>query len=503
MKTLAFLTFFLLTFFPFLTQAQQQIYFEQSGSGKSFLPEAPKSMFRAINDTIWVADSLYKYESGQEGLYISEKQYVTARNNHGLTLLRWGEYYNPDLDKWFLDSKDSTSYYGDTAVKDDFKYVWDGVTGKWVERFHSGKTRNGKPLLSERKDYSLTLHKYVDGMRQVSTYDDEYNYLIKFERQSLDSTSGEFVNESKNLYYHDINGQDSLTVFYAWNNGQGQWEIRGKVVSLYFPQTNTLEKTTYKTDDDGQTWYPDVKYTYHYRNDGKSDTIVFAMWDTQYAVWLNHNRYSYIYDDQGRRIEYTTENYLQGDSSWVYSRRYRSVFEDDKLKESIVYTYSSGEWKLLQKDILVYDGQLQTHQYKIVAVNDTTMDTTATANLYYDEHSNLDYYEYMQKMNGSNVLFFGYKYFWSRFFVNSVSKNEFQNLNVYPNPTGGIINISNPEAGGEPYTVQIFDMKGRKVYGKTFVVPSVQINLKKRMRGVYILKVESGTKVYVSKIVFR
>jgi hypothetical protein len=106
-------------------------------------------------------------------------------------------------------------------------------------------------------------------------------------------------------------------------------------------------------------------------------------------------------------------------------------------------------------------------------------------------------------MNGSNVLFFGYKYFWSRFFVNSVSKNEFQNLNVYPNPTGGIINISNPEAGGEPYTVQIFDMKGRKVYGKTFVVPSVQINLKKRMRGVYILKVESGTKVYVSKIVFR
>ncbi len=482
-------------------QAQQQEFdATQIKTGKTFIPKMVKEKYHVANDTIWVIDSSYNYGGTYAGLIATDKWYVTERTGMGLPVLTYGEHYNIDLQKWQMFYKDTVSYYGDTAKKESYRYIWDDDLSKWMLEYHAVKTPNYLSLLDDSREYSLVLHKYRYGYKRTSTYDDMYN-LTELNVEKLDTAINVYKKSSRNFYYYDIYGYDSLTVYEKWNDTAQQWETSGKVIGEYSPETNTVVKSTYRTQDNGQTWQPDVKYTIHYLDDDLYDTLVYAGWDSGYDMWMNFYRFTYKYDDQGRQIEYTKERYIAGDSSWVYETRSYYIFNGDKLVENGTYVWQSGEWKFSGKMVIDYENGLAQHQYYINMTNDTTPDTTLMTNYYYDEYSNLIKLDILNGVEGAVTMRF--EYFWSQFVTNSVTQNKYPKLNIFPNPSTGIINVTNPFATGKPYRLTLTDLNGHEIFSKTCRTPTAQLNLEKQAHGIYLLKAESGSKVYISKVVLK
>jgi hypothetical protein len=77
---------------------------------------------------------------------------------------------------------------------------------------------------------------------------------------------------------------------------------------------------------------------------------------------------------------------------------------------------------------------------------------------------------------------------------------QIETINVHPNPSNGIFNISLNEVSKG--TVQVMDLFGFVVYETDFENKTdFEINIQERQKGIYIVKVFSGEKVYTNKII--
>jgi len=88
----------------------------------------------------------------------------------------------------------------------------------------------------------------------------------------------------------------------------------------------------------------------------------------------------------------------------------------------------------------------------------------------------------------------------------SVNDNELDNLSVYPNPNNGTFNIGFNPRSGEDITVEVYDIRGRAIFTKSFNTTSrfdELIHLSNAHSGVYLLNISDGSFKVTKKIVIK
>jgi hypothetical protein len=83
--------------------------------------------------------------------------------------------------------------------------------------------------------------------------------------------------------------------------------------------------------------------------------------------------------------------------------------------------------------------------------------------------------------------------------VNEVS-NDLLTVSVFPNPATGLLTV---EAGGNIQSIELTDMEGRRVMYKALESRHSTLDVSSLARGVYLLKVKSGEKFAVKKVVLQ
>ncbi|HCU98089.1 MAG TPA: hypothetical protein DGM69_01945, partial [Chloroflexi bacterium] len=84
----------------------------------------------------------------------------------------------------------------------------------------------------------------------------------------------------------------------------------------------------------------------------------------------------------------------------------------------------------------------------------------------------------------------------------STSIEESKNglVQIYPNPTQGILNIT--LADSREYTVKIEDLLGKAVYSDIISESNSQINISNYQKGIYLITISDGANSYTEKIIF-
>ena len=85
---------------------------------------------------------------------------------------------------------------------------------------------------------------------------------------------------------------------------------------------------------------------------------------------------------------------------------------------------------------------------------------------------------------------------------NSINHNEIEGFSVYPNPVNDG-NILIKTTGSSTKEVNIYNVLGEIVYSTTFTGTQTTINLKNMHTGIYVIKVQEGTKVSTGKLVVK
>ncbi|MBE9485156.1 MAG: T9SS type A sorting domain-containing protein [Bacteroidetes bacterium] len=95
----------------------------------------------------------------------------------------------------------------------------------------------------------------------------------------------------------------------------------------------------------------------------------------------------------------------------------------------------------------------------------------------------------------------GNEVFLCKFLISSIGTEEIQvedNLNIYPNPTTGLINIKTEEQINELF---IIDLSGKIIMAKSTTSEMSKINISSFQKGIYVLVVRTKGGVYYRKII--
>ena len=77
-----------------------------------------------------------------------------------------------------------------------------------------------------------------------------------------------------------------------------------------------------------------------------------------------------------------------------------------------------------------------------------------------------------------------------------------KSINIYPNPTPGLLTMSFGTIQPQQLLVEIYNLQGAFVLSKTFQnTASASLNLINYPNGIYIIKILAGNNIYEKKIV--
>lgn len=85
-----------------------------------------------------------------------------------------------------------------------------------------------------------------------------------------------------------------------------------------------------------------------------------------------------------------------------------------------------------------------------------------------------------------------------------LNENALADFRVYPNPNNGTFTINFTADDTNPVDVQVFDLRGREVYSKTYSNQSLfneTVGLDGFQSSIYLLKVKNGNQFVTKKIV--
>ncbi|MBN2727702.1 MAG: T9SS type A sorting domain-containing protein [Bacteroidales bacterium] len=302
------------------------------------------------------------------------------------------------------------------------------------------------------KAYNTITSSYENLRYQVSAYSGT-NILLNVEQNWL---VDHWENNVKTEYSYNGNNQISSKTKYIWNNITEEWDPEGR--HLYTYSVNDLVNDTYQS-------YSGVSYDYSYRNLYTYD-VSGNMLSRQYdsytgGVWVNGILYEYTFNSNNDRLTYKKSNWNSGLNTWV---------------NSILNTYTyNANFNLTQQ--LYQSWDLGLLSWVNVEKYDYTFD--ANFNKTKKEFSNWDniggVWEYADKT----------EYFWSQYDANSVQEIFINPMNVFPNPSNGLININ---IENDIYnTLTICDNNGKTVLVKSINGREEQIDLTQYGKGYYMI----------------
>ena len=95
---------------------------------------------------------------------------------------------------------------------------------------------------------------------------------------------------------------------------------------------------------------------------------------------------------------------------------------------------------------------------------------------------------------------------WGLDFGCTLANNDYENsdLAIYPNPNKGNFNLQFTNAGANEIKVNVYDMRGRKIFENSYANESTfneNIQLNNAQSGIYLVSVTAGDKKIVKRIV--
>ncbi len=158
---------------------------------------------------------------------------------------------------------------------------------------------------------------------------DEYGNQVLYEHYHWDTVSEAWRGTDTRLeYLFDADGHKLMQATYRWDTTDNQWA--------------GISKSEYVVSPDGK----DVHISYHYT------------WEPKHAVWLNHLKWNYEYNQQEELEGVTGSEWDVEDDRWVQNYQKKLGYDSDGRlvsTSSLVLDEDQNEWINYQKEEYKYD----------------------------------------------------------------------------------------------------------------------------------------------------
>lgn len=482
---------------------EKDFTFNQKHQDPFALPSKDIQFSRKSGETIWVMDSLIKYDGpwlGEDYDWIYRTKTVSLLFDNLGNLISSLEYeYDKDQSVWVKKDTIASTYYEGTNQQNTYlRRQWDNTLEQWSDTTQFMEYSETGNILVWMVMYPTIgrrfIYTYFDSNAYPPLLYDEITHVLD---QKKEADSNEWVNESQTTYTWDTLGVVSRYLTENWDVQSQEWVNNRRVQYNYDNNLNITRTLIVEWRNDIQEWRLESSRDYEYDVNGnkifelqrfanddnelvnhRRDTSVYnennllvseetQLWDSSEQAWFNVSKDSLSYTVNGEMAEKIRQEWDSDLQQWVNDSR-------------ITYAYTEfEEWQSFQS--FYWDQEL--NQW-IIGLQTFYL---------YDEFGNLTehYGQYWDEDNQQWINDFKDVYYWSELQVETTQVADLNNddFNLYPNPVQNVLSIQS-HSDMEITQVSIYSLSGQLVHS---VVPMNirQIDVSELTNGIYFIQLTS------------
>ena len=457
--------------------------------------------FNSPNDSVYYQKDVYDYKndySYTKNIFYwdtisslwNHKAIIKYTYNEYDSLLLYEQYFNYGF--WVGEVKTETVYKNDGISKSVFYYKWDASKKDWNydERIDWEYNDSLKITLYAEYKWSGDFEDWVGNSKTETLY----NQNVKTEL-IYDPVWGIDLWKlySKNAYYYNSRNQLDSCFSYYWNESDSSWSNRSKSILSYDTINYTSIENYYewKWNIDSYQWILDEIFERQYNDDWQLIDQKRYILDNEGNADLRQHLI-YEYNSDGDLICYTSNSYkylygyTESGSRYVY--------------EMYFWNSANNSWRGSFKftDSLSIDGLVKYHISEKWDNELSQWYVSSKQTIYLDENGNvlLNVLENWQQDTQTWQLTKKTYYYYSK--TTDIKSLANDNINIYPNPTNDILNISGIS---QPFEVKIYSISGNLIIDR--FLNQNQINISDIPDGTYIFKILKGKKIQKLKKIIK
>ncbi|MCX6278474.1 MAG: T9SS type A sorting domain-containing protein [Bacteroidetes bacterium] len=275
---------------------------------------------------------------------------------------------------------------------------------------------------------------------------------------------GAWVNESQNIYAYDGNNNRITNLLQRWNGSA--WENLSQYNYTYDANNNCTGEL--KQIWNSAAWENSSQYIFTYDN---NNSLTSELWQSWYDnTWMNTSQYTYNYDVNLNLTNKLRQNW--NGAAWVNFWQYTFSYNVGNNPENIIQqSWNGSQWVNFSQYAYTYDANNFETSYSLIYWNSSGVVVSSGDSAYF----------YFHTISGINDL---------------MAKEG--NTTVYPNPTTGKVTIS---SNNNISSALIYSLYGECTYSDFKFSQETSINLSDYSKGIYVIKIQCGSKIYTRKIV--
>lgn len=383
-------------------------------------------------------------------------------SNSGLRYFPKGDIiktnYLRDSTYVFMSDSDIDSNWN---LRDRYIYSYDNQ-GRVVESVHS--------LLSDSMKWKF------DNRLQNRYSEDQY--LISQEEDYWDVKTKKWLPILRRTYSYNVVGLEDLIITEKRN--ANKWQLDSKVEYTYNSAYDITEEIVFARNVEDEDWDLVSRYLYSYFDNEKIKQEIYQLWNDSLEKWLNQRSQLYKYNNSDLLISTIKSNWDSNEKDWnslsVISLTYNEKGQVMASNQNHYSTDVAGGVPI----------QSQESNY------DTNGNIGQVVNSVWNTESK------------SWDLFQKQVHFWNKY-VNGNLNQATDNIEcLFANPyVLGFPWYCESLKANVPYTIEVFDLYGRKFFSNTFTNKSTFRITGSIPDGFYIVVIRGGLDYHTEKILIR
>jgi len=362
--------------------------------------------------------------------------------------------YSYDHKRVIGNSKSEYSYDQDQRLWCEINYRWDHLDMDW--RF-THKT------LNEYTDLNTVI--------QTSFFHAEY-FNFGQDHDWIVSSNRKIVNQS------DVTGLIDEEIIFEWRGSLNGWTPNSRVTDKKNLRGQTILYQKYYWNQADSTWRNHIKKEREYDSNGRKTLAIDYWWSAKDSLWvgalvlIGPGKNEFQYNDQGQLTMYSHYDWDKEQLCWTGNddNHVELIYnENHQLMDEIRYDWDENleDWKVSNKLTFTYteSGEIESQ-----------------TKLAWDE----DIQDWILVI----------RYFFFRSASTSVKNIAQSEINIFPNPNDGILNISGLTG---PANLKILSLQGRQILYQE--INSDKIDLGDLSKGLYILRIQAGEIFLTKKLI--
>jgi hypothetical protein len=299
-------------------------------------------------------------------------------------------------------------------------------------------------------------------------------------------------NDSREIYGYDLNFNLTLLLTQQWDGAT--WANTSEWTTTYDANNNYIYDLIQNWNGIG--WDNDKQIYYSWNANNKLDSMIEQTWNG--SSWINSDYTTFQYDLNN--LETSEVSHIWDGAQWVLNDRALLTYNaHGDMIESLYQFWDSSGWENNSRTQYNFDVSFRQTGYTSDGWNGSNWLPITISTFYLDNNDQVN--------NIVSISIFGADsshYFYSIVDqIENLQKVKF--VSVFPNPASDFITMKLPRKTSKEFQLNISDLTGRKIINEILplsaVTNDVTINIIKLTPGVYLMNLQTGDEIYVSKII--